>query len=144
QSLGRLVFFGLILVDPKLVDFSINGMETALMIFFVALLWTELEAPSAPRTSRLALAFGGLMWSRPDAFILAGAILLPHLVFRRDGASLHDLPWSPVLRGALLAGLIYVPWFAWAWWYYGSPVPHTVTAKSAVAPGFEIADLFTL
>jgi hypothetical protein len=25
---------------------------------------------------------------------------------------------------------LYLPWFLWAWWYYGSPVPQTVVAKS--------------
>jgi len=26
--------------------------------------------------------------------------------------------------------VLYLPWFAWAWWYYGSPLPHSVVAKS--------------
>ena len=29
--------------------------------------------------------------------------------------------------------MLYGPWFAWAWWYYGSPVPHTIVAKGAVS-----------
>jgi len=59
--LGRFVFFGLLLADATLTDFSINGLETAILLFFVAMLWTELEAPAGPATTRLALAFGGLM-----------------------------------------------------------------------------------
>jgi hypothetical protein len=30
--------------------------------------------------------------------------------------------------------VLYVPWVAWAAWYYGTPVPHTIIAKSAVTP----------
>lgn len=32
-------------------------------------------------------------------------------------------------RAGLLATLVYLPWLVRAWWYYGTPVPHTVTAK---------------
>src|SRR5690606_2816507 len=28
---------------------------------------------------------------------------------------------------------LYLPWFGGAWAYYGTPVPHTVTAKAAVS-----------
>ena len=140
-ALGRFVFFGLVLADAKLTDFSINGMETAILVFFVALLWTELEAPAGPRTTRLALAFGGLMWTRPDAFILAAALLGPHVLFRRNAVAPSTVSWAPLWRGALLGGLLYLPWFAWAWWYYGSPVPHTIVAKSAVTPPAHLLDL---
>lgn len=128
-ALGRVVFFGLMLADPKLIDFSINGMETAILVFFAVLLWTELEAPRAPRSAVLAVAFAGLMWTRPDAFVLAGALVMPHLIVRAKIGG-PAFPWRAIGTGALLGGLLYVPWFAWAWWYYGTPVPHTVTAKA--------------
>ncbi|MES1167618.1 MAG: hypothetical protein ABUL61_00470, partial [Oleiharenicola lentus] len=35
------------------------------------------------------------------------------------------------LKAALLTTVLYGPWFAWAWWYYGSPIPHTIVAKAA-------------
>jgi hypothetical protein len=132
-ALGRLVFFGLVLADAKLTDFAINGMETAILVFFLLLLWGELEAPAGPRAGRIAVALGGLMWTRPDAFILAGALLVPHLWFRprEPGAETVRPTWAPLVRGALLGGLLYLPWFLWAWWYYGTPVPHTIIAKSA-------------
>lgn len=129
--LGRLVLFGLLLADPKLMDFATNGQETAMLVFFVVLLWSELEAPDGPRAGPLAAAFGGLMWTRPDAFVLAGAIVLPHLLLRARGDGSRSIAWASLVRGGLLGGLVYVPWFAWAWWYYGSPVPHTIIAKAA-------------
>lgn len=142
--LGRLVLFGLILFDAKLTDFSTNGMETAILVFFVVFLWGELESPTGPRVSRLALAFAGLMWTRPDAFTLAGALVLPHLLLRagvNGTAARAPIPWSALTRGVLLGGALYVPWFAWAWWYYGTPVPHTIIAKSAFIPPTQLSFL---
>src|SRR5687767_14415956 len=60
-AVGRVVLFGLLFAEAKLVDFSINGMETAILVFFVMLLWSELEAEGPPRVRVLALAVGGLM-----------------------------------------------------------------------------------
>jgi hypothetical protein len=41
-----------------------------------------------------------------------------------------------LLKTFAIAGLIttvlYLPWFLWAWHYFGSPVPHTIIAKAAV------------
>ncbi|HVU23236.1 MAG TPA: hypothetical protein VHE13_03860 [Opitutus sp.] len=137
-SLGRFVFFGLVLADAKLTDFSINGMETAILVFFVLLLWREMESPAGPRVRALAIASAGLMWTRPDGCILGAAIILPHLFIRPRGAFLQPIPWRPLIRGLLLGAVLYLPWFAWAWWYYGSPVPHTVVAKSPFAGRFDL------
>jgi hypothetical protein len=34
-----------------------------------------------------------------------------------------------ILLAAGICAVVYLPWFLWAWWYYGSPVPHTIVAK---------------
>ena len=142
--LARVLGLGLLLAESKLLDFSINGMETALLVFFVLLLWAELESPAGPRASGIAIGVGGLMWTRPDAFILGAALLLPHALFRRRHDGAVRTPWSALMRGILIGGLIYVPWFAWAWWYYGAPVPHTVIAKSAFTAPVTFMDLLRL
>ena len=116
----------LLFLDPKLIDFSTNGQEAAILVFFAVLLWSELEAPDGPRARWLAVALGGLMWTRPDAFVLAGAILLPHLWLNRGADGLRR---AVLLRGGFFGGMLYLPWFAWAWWYYGSPIPNTIIAK---------------
>lgn len=142
--LGRVVLFGLLLGDAKLTDFAINGMETALLVFFVLLLWSELESPAGPRISRLALAIAGLMWTRPDAFIPGGVLLVSHLLIRGGEPGRLRRAWPALWRGIAVGGLLYVPWFAWAWWYYGTPVPHTITAKSAYTASVQLWGLARL
>ena len=133
-ALGRFTFFGLLLADAKLADFAINGMETAILVFFLLLLWAELEAPDGPRVSRIALACAGLMWTRPDGFIPGAALILPHLVFRRRADGVARVPWRGVTQGIAVGVVLYLPWLLWAWCYYGTPVPHTITAKSGIMP----------
>jgi hypothetical protein len=141
---GRFVLFGMLFADAKLIDFSINGQETAIMAFFVVLLWSELEAPGGPRAICLAAAFSGLMWTRPDAFILGGVITLAYVLLRPHGEKLHAVRWPVLLRGIMLGGILYAPWFFWAWWYYGSPIPNTIVAKAAATIDVDPVNLFLL
>ncbi len=143
-EVGMLTVFGFILFDGKLTDFSINGMETALLVYFALLLWSELEAPGKPRPWIVAIACAGLQWTRPDAFILAIALVAPHCLFRQRADGGRRIPASPLLRGILLGGLLYLPWFAWAWWYYGTPVPHTIIAKSQFTPPVHLRELLVI
>ncbi len=141
---GRFVFFGLLAADAKLADFASNGMETGILVFFVLLLWSELEAPVAPRALPIAIACAGLMWTRPDAFILGAALMAPHFFLRRRGTTVRPRPWRPLLRGVLLGAALYLPWFVFAWWYYGSPIPHTIVAKSVITPRFQLHEFLLL
>lgn len=141
---GRAALFGLIFLDPKLVDFSINGMETALLVAFALLLWSELEAPRGPRAGVLGAACAGLMWTRPDGFILGGALLLARVAIRPRPPASGPIPGRALVGGVVLGGMLYAPWFAWAWWYYGTPVPHTIIAKSAYTPPVQLGNLLGL
>jgi hypothetical protein len=114
---------GLWLLDPKLAAYATNGMETGLLVFFVILLWRALLDG---RTGLAGLALGGVMWTRPDGFVYAGALALGVWLF--PGTE-RRMRWSEWLRIAVIAGMIYTPWFIWAWSYYGSPVPNTILAK---------------
>ncbi len=125
------------LLEAKVVAFSANGMETAVLVLFAALTWHELTRPGGLRVRWLALGYAGLMWTRPDAFVLAGAMTGAWWLFgwrrpRPEGEG----AWWPRLGGAVLLGAaVYLPWILWAWQYYGSPVPQTIIAKSALTPG---------
>lgn len=115
--------------DVKISAFSTNGMETALLLLSVVLAWRAL----LDRRPVLAgVALGAAMWTRPDGFVFFGAIAAGVWLLRGEA------PWrfKDWLTLALVAAAIYTPWFAWAWSYYGSPVPNTIIAKgSHLTPG---------
>lgn len=122
---ARAVAGGLWLLDPKLAAFSTNGMETAFLVLWVVLAWRAL----ADGDLRLAgLALGGAMWTRPDGFVFVGALAASAWLLRPE----LRWQWGGWARLAGWALLLYLPWLLWAWWYYGSPVPHTILAKSGV------------
>lgn len=137
------IAFCLGVAEAKQIAFSANGMETGLLLLFTALTWQELTRPGGARWSHLAFSYAALMWTRPDAFVPAGAMTLSWFIFQPRRAE-EKKPWlKPVVGGILIGGLFYVPWFAWAWHYYGSPVPQTIIAKSAYIPdGFSLSKLW--
>lgn len=113
--------------DGKSVAFSSNGMETAFLLLFLA--WAiYLLSPSDPtRWLARGLCWSGLMWSRPDGCVYIAALIVAELLF--SGVEKKVLLRS-YLRSAVVGVIVYGPWFFWAWSYYGTPVPNTVSAKS--------------
>jgi hypothetical protein len=132
--LGALLPAAWLVTDAKTLDFTINGMETAFMLLFLAYaVWAHLQ--DAPRRwLHLGLAWAGLMWTRPDSFIYIGLIAAGFWIFH--DASLTGRTRRQLFRDYLLAGLVttlvYLPWLLIATAYYGTPVPHTVTAKGTI------------
>jgi hypothetical protein len=119
-------------VNVNIIDFSINGMETAFMIFFLTWYIYSMTIPSRYPSLNLGLAWAGLMWTRPDSFIYIGGLSLGYLLFSptlSSANSRNGLAKVYIKAGVILV-LLYLPWILWAWFYYGSPVPHTVVAKS--------------
>jgi len=157
STLGLALVLGLL--ETKVVACSVNGMETAFLVLFAILAWTELTRGDGPRWRGLALAYSGLMWTRPDACVLAAAMTLAAAVFpphlfpvgsvpgptsgarSPPAATLQPKWWRSVLLAILVGGLLYAPWFGWAWHYYGSPVPQTIIAKSIYTPGFSLTHI---
>jgi len=126
----------LVLSDVKIVDYTINGMETPFLLLFLTWTWWALVTVPPRQWLHLGLAWAGLMWTRPDAFVYIGSLTLGTLVFRPTESSWRErLGW---LRGYAAAGLativLYLPWLLWAWSYYGTPIPHTITAKGLFRP----------
>jgi hypothetical protein len=136
ESIAAGLLTAFILTDGKTVDYTINGMETPFLLLFMAwTLWALVTNPARPWL-HLGLAWAGLMWTRPDAFIYIGALATGNALFRPV-----EKPWwkrAAVLglygRAGLLSALLYLPWLFWAWHYYGSPVPHTIIAKGLFLP----------
>jgi hypothetical protein len=130
---GQGVFIGLLyLLHVPLLDYTINGMETGFMALFVAWgFWLAVRGFEG-RWGQVGLCWAGLMWTRPDSFVYVIAFTVAVMAFPPPGA--HVRPRT-IARAAALCAVVYLPWFVWAWWYYGSPVPHTVVAKSMLESG---------
>jgi hypothetical protein len=122
---------GLFAVDAKTIDFTASGMETPFLLFFMA--WQAYIVFTGGSTRRLGVAWAGMMMSRPDAFIQISAFYAAALIFADGGRSRREL-LVRALRAGMLTTVLYLPWFLWATWYYGSPVPHTIIAKGLNLP----------
>ena len=136
---GFLALF--IVTDAKVVDFTINGMETAFMLLFLAYaLWSHFT-PGRRQWMHLGMAWAGLMWTRPDSFIYIGLIAAGTWLCNdpnRTGSDRRQL-LRVFLRAGLLTTVLYGPWLLWATWYYGTAVPHTIVAKGAQSGGLGAA-----
>lgn len=126
---------GFAALDAKTLDFTINGMETGFLLLFIAYAWWAMFAGGERRWRHLGLAWAGLMWTRPDSFLYIGLLSAGVFLFNdsaRTGLSRGQ--WLKIfLQAGALCTVIYLPWFLWAWWYYGSPIPHTILAKGNVS-----------
>ena len=135
----------LIGLDAKTVDFSINGMETGLLIFSLALSIHGLMVPGPRQVFRIGAGWAGLMWTRPDSCVYIAILGVGAFLFlprKTDGKS--RVEWGKMLFVAgLVCAALYIGWFLWAWWYYGTPVPHTITAKATNKPPILFDDLVT-
>jgi hypothetical protein len=117
---------GLFAFDAKSLGFTASGMETPYLLLFLA--WQSYIVIAGGGTRWLGVAWAGMMYSRPDAFIQIAALYAALMVFSPAGVGRLGLLARAVRAGALTA-LLYLPWFLWSYWYYGTPVPNTVIAK---------------
>lgn len=147
---AQLAFALFYLAEAKSVAFSANGMETGFMLLFVG--WGLALAGLGPEPwPARGLCWAGLVWTRPDGCIYVAAFMVLEWVFGESGRSSTPSPLTPLpqrgegnqsfarpssrllgslAKSALLSGAIYLPWFAGAWAYYGSPIPNTILAKA--------------
>jgi hypothetical protein len=132
----------LIGLDAKTVDFSINGMETGLLIFFLALSLHGLLVEGPRQFLRLGIGWGGLMWSRPDSCIYIAVLALGAFIFLARKQPGKPVAWLKLcLAAGIICTLLYLPWLIWSAWYYGSPIPHTIVAKATNKPPIHLIDL---
>ncbi len=109
----------LLLSSPYNLQFSASGMETGIYTFLVVLVLYLYEQR---RWTWMALAGGMLVLVRPDGLL---ALMVIALFWLLDGRKFKD-----GAKYALLAVLVTLPWLVFATWYFGSPVPHSITAKA--------------
>jgi hypothetical protein len=103
-------------LHPTLLWTTTGGMETPLVLCFMA---TSLLAVLRERWISAALLVALLALARPDGLLWAGLILL--LIVLRTGRG----ALGPLLLFAIVLGA----WILFATWYFGTPVPSSVTAK---------------
>jgi hypothetical protein len=122
---------GLFAFDAKTIDFTANGMETPYLLLFLG--WQAYLVIAGGSARWLGVAWAGMMWTRPDAFIQIAAFYAAVLLFAGDWGSRRMLA-ARALRAGAVAAALYLPWLIWATWYYGTPVPHTIVAKGLGLP----------
>lgn len=94
-----------------------QGMETPLVLLFMAASWWMFSQDRPVWAGALA---GLMLWTRIDT-----ALWLACLV----GVAWRAGRPREGFKIGLSAGLVYLPWVAFAWMYFGTPIPHTVIAK---------------
>jgi hypothetical protein len=104
-------------LSPMAVTFAIGGMETSV---YVLLLLSALATYALGRSRWSALFCALATLTRPDALLLVGP-LFAHMTWMR-----RRFPWQ---EAALYLALL-LPWAAFATLYFGSPLPHSLIAKS--------------
>jgi len=123
----------LVATDAKIVDFSINGQESAFLVMGLCVSWACL-AESRRSSLRLAAAWALLQYARPDGFVYGLAIAVGVWIFVDRGRQERRERLMQYARAAAVALAVYAPWLLWTWFYYGTPVPHTIVAKQVYAP----------
>ncbi len=109
-------------IAPFSVTFAIGGLETSLYVLLLtglALAYLEGRYTLAAFLAALALL------TRPDALILLGPLVLDRLLSSWRGRSTM-LRWSEALAGLIPL----LAWGVFATIYFGSPLTHSVAAKS--------------
>ncbi len=109
---------GLLLYPMFPLLFTTFGGE---MIFYNMLCLATIVWYVRRRYALAALAGALVLLTRADAVPLL-MLLTAHYVLRRRE---QDIPWFPVILFVAISGA----WFAFAWWYFGSPIPATLAVK---------------
>ncbi|MDO8670270.1 MAG: hypothetical protein Q7O66_02425 [Dehalococcoidia bacterium] len=106
-------------IAAPVVAYSVSGMETPL---YIAMILAAFLAWDSGRMTATGILIGSLAIMRPEG-ILVGLTLV--------GASLHRkrrLPWQ-MLGWSVL---VLVPWVVFAFFYFGSPLPQSMVAKTGL------------
>ncbi len=126
-------------ITPFSVTFAIGGLETSLYILLLTLM-IYLHVVRRRRLAAFAAAFALL--TRPDALILIGPLVLDRLYqawSHRQTTGRIGTAMSPqeanTIDGLTFeeAAAFLIPvaaWFLFAFLYFGSPLPHSIAAKT--------------
>jgi hypothetical protein len=113
-------------ISPMSVTFAVGGMETSLYIFLLlAVFYFRLRG----RLDVMSWLSGLAFLCRPDALLLIIPVWI-ELFFRLAQRSGLRTAVGKILRVSLPVSAIILGWFAFAYGYYGTLLPHSMLAKS--------------
>jgi len=113
-------------ISPVLVQHSVNGLETVFYAFLLvaSVLLAAAEPGRLVRVGLIATTVT-LAMTRPEGPFVAAVVLAA----RAGLAAAGRRPWRPAGADAVIAGALYLVYFAWRWHYFGLPLPNTFYAK---------------
>lgn len=118
-------------IAPFSVTFSIGGLETSL---YVMLLTGAMACHLRSRTTWTAILCALAFLTRPDAVLLIGPLAFDRawsvFIRTRSRDRSEKLPIAGWLTEGLALGLPVLAWLVFAGFYFGSPIPHSIAAKS--------------
>lgn len=117
-------------LESKTLAFSVNGMETGLVVMFAAGMLRELARERPGKPWHMGLLWVGMLWARADGALYVGLAGLASLLVAPGGRR-DAVRW--LLTAGAVAILGYLPWVIFAWNGYGTPLPLTVLAKAPAA-----------
>jgi hypothetical protein len=120
----------LLALNVSFAAWATGGLETHLFAFLIllsALLHLQ-ELDNRQRFPWSALALSLAVLTRPDGLIFAGLAGLHRLWIHRGRITKQDILWG------LALAFVYLPYYAWRFWYYGYPLPNTFYAKVGGGP----------
>jgi hypothetical protein len=106
------------------IAFAVSGMETSL---FVLLILGAVAATAAGRGTGAALLAGLATLTRPEGLLL-GFLVLASIALRQSGGWRQR--WREVGMPFAVFAAVIVPWVIFATWWFGSPLPQSMAAKS--------------
>jgi len=113
-------------IAPFSVTFAIGGLETSLYVLLLsATIYTHIS--NQPKLTAFLAALSLL--TRPDALILLGPLAFDRLISIIQQKRLAT-DWRSLITEALAFLLPAAVWFTFATLYFGSPIPHSILAKS--------------
>lgn len=132
HEVAALILAVVFLLQPLRLNVATGGMETSLFILLLLIMY---DCYFLRQKMYLAAVFGSLaILTRPDAVLAVGLVFLHALWKDRNAA----------FKAALLGAAILAPWYIWATWYFGSPIPFSIIAKSSAYQGYTVAATLTL
>lgn len=117
-SLAAHVFvLGYLSADQLQIFFGMAGMETQVS---VAVLLANVYYYMTRQWNRLGIAIALALLCRPDFVIWPLIVGAGLLLYHRDA----------IVRVVLISAALFFPWLLFTLFYYGSPIPNTIVAKT--------------